>query len=127
MIDFSKLKRLWDAHVVDFWLAIAALAGVVLINILPGIVIGVGLSLVLFIHRLDHPHTATLRRDADGSEYADLAETPVRRPVPGLVVFRFDAPLIFANADAFVDGIEDVINRVREPAHNGRPRPRIDI
>ena len=115
MIDFSKLKRLWDARVVDFWLAVAALAGVVLINILPGIVIGVGLSLVLFIHRLDHPHTATLGRNADGSEYADLAEHPDFAAVPGLIMFRFDAPLIFANADEFADGIEDIVAAAAAP------------
>ena len=115
MIDFSKLKRLWDARVVDFWLAVAALAGVVLINILPGIVIGVGLSLVLFIHRLDHPHTAVLGRNADGSEYADLAEHPEFAAVPGLIMFRFDAPLIFANADEFADGLEDVVSAAADP------------
>ncbi len=115
MINFSKLKRLWDARVVDFWLAIAALAGVVLINILPGIVIGVGLSLVLFIHRLDHPHTATLGRNADGSAYADLAEHPEFASVPGLIVFRFDAPLIFANAEEFADGLEGVVTACVPP------------
>ena len=89
--------------------------GVVLINILPGIVIGVGLSLLLFIHRLDHPHTALLGRNADGSEYADLAEHPEFTAVPGLILFRFDAPLIFANADEFVDDLEDVVSAAEEP------------
>ena len=69
----------------------------------------------MFIHRLDHPHTATLGRNADGSEYADLAEHPEFAAVPGLIVFRFDAPLIFANADEFVDGIEDVVNASEHP------------
>ncbi len=89
--------------------------GVVLINILPGIVIGVGLSLVLFIHRLDHPHTALLGRNVDGSEYADLAEHPEFAAVPGLIMFRFDAPLIFANAEEFADDVEDVVTASEHP------------
>jgi high affinity sulfate transporter 1 len=111
MIDVGKLRRLWDAHVVDFWLAAAALAGVLVFDILPGIVIGVALSLILFIHRLDHPHVAKLGRNRQDNSFGDLAEHPDAAPVPGLLVLRIDAPLIFANADAFGDTIEDELDR----------------
>jgi len=113
MIDVGKFRRLWDAHVVDFWLAVAALAGVLVFDILPGIVIGVALSLILFIHRLDHPHVARLGRDRQGAAFGDLAEHADVVPVPGVLILRIDAPLIFANADAFGDTIEDELDRAR--------------
>ena len=114
MIDFRKLQRLWDARVVDFWLAAGALAGVLVLGILPGILVGVALSLALFIHRLDHPHTARLGRSTERTEFGDLDEHPRFAEVPGVLVLRFDAPLIFANADAFGDAIEDALTPVHE-------------
>jgi len=113
MIDFRKLRRLRDAHVVDFWLAVGALAGVLVLGILPGIVVGVVLSLVLFIHRLDHPHVAQLGRNKERTQFGDLDEHPELSAVPGILVVRFDAPLIFANADAFTDAIEDAVDRAQ--------------
>jgi MFS superfamily sulfate permease-like transporter len=114
MIDVRKLRRLWDAHVVDFWLAVGALAGVVVLGILQGILVGVVLSLVLFIHRLDHPHVARLGRSREREEFGDLDEHPQFVDVPGLLVLRFDAPLIFANADAFTDAIENAVDGALE-------------
>jgi MFS superfamily sulfate permease-like transporter len=114
MIDFRKLRRLRDAHVVDFWLALGALAGVLVLGILPGILVGVVLSLVLFIHRLDHPHVAQLGRNQERTQFGDLDEHPDLSAMPGILVLRFDAPLIFANADAFADAIEDAVDRALE-------------
>ena len=110
MIDFRKLTRLWRAHVADFWLALGALLGVILIGILAGIVVGVVLSLALLIHRLEHPHVAMLGMSADGSRFEDLAEHPEAAPVPAVVVYRLDAPLIFANADVVADDIIGVVD-----------------
>ena len=115
MIDFRKLTRLWRAHVADFWLALGALLGVILIGILAGIVIGVVLSLVLLIHRLDHPHTAILGQSGDGRRFEDIAEHPDASPVPSVLVYRIDAPLIFANADVVGDDIVARIRRADSP------------
>jgi SulP family sulfate permease len=114
MIDFRKLRRLWDARVVDFWLAAGALVGVLVLGILPGILVGVVLSLALFIHRLDHPHVARLGRSSEHTEFGDLEEHPGFAEVPGVLVLRFDAPLIFANADAFSDLVADAIEHAQE-------------
>jgi MFS superfamily sulfate permease-like transporter len=114
MIDVRKLRRLWDAHVVDFWLAVGALAGVVVLGILQGILVGVVLSLVLFIHRLDHPHVARLGRSREREEFGDLDEHPQFTDIPGVLMLRFDAPLIFANADAFTDAIENAVDGAQE-------------
>jgi high affinity sulfate transporter 1 len=102
MIDANELTRLRRARLPDFWLALAALAGVVLIGILAGVVVGVVLSLVMLLHRLDHPYVASLGRSPD-DRFSDLAHDPHAAPVPGVVILRLEAPLIFANADEVVD------------------------
>ncbi len=115
MIDWSKLTRLYRAHTPDFWLALGALLGVIVLDILPGIVIGVVLSLVLLLHRVDHPHTAALGRSPDGTQFADLEQNPDFAPVPGTLIFRLDAPLIFANTDVVIDDIETRLRSIQPP------------
>ncbi len=110
MIDFRKLTALRAAKTPDFWAAAGALAGVVALGILPGLAVGIGLSLVLFVHRLDHPHVAVLGRLPDGT-FADTTLNPNARTVDGVLIYRLDAPLIFANADVVV---EDLQTRARD-------------
>jgi sulfate permease, SulP family len=115
MIDVSKLTRLYRAHIPDFWLAVGALGGVIVFDILPGIVIGVVLSLALLLHRVDHPHAALLGRSPDGTRYADLAQNPDFAPVPHVLIYRLDAPLIFANADVVIDDIQSRVRAAESP------------
>jgi SulP family sulfate permease len=105
MIDFRTLIRLRNAQVADFWLALGALLGVILIGILAGIVIGVVLSLVFLVHRLDNPHATALGLDPDRDRYVDLDANPDSVTVPGVLVYRLDAPLIFSNAEAVSDDV----------------------
>ncbi len=116
MIDLGKVTRYWRAQSLEFWAALGALLGVVLIDILPGVAIGVALSFVLLIHVIDHPHIAVLGRSSDGSRFADLEDDPDAKPIPGVLIHRFEAELIFANADLFQD---DVLARVNAT----EPRP----
>jgi high affinity sulfate transporter 1 len=109
MIDVSKLSRLWRTHRDEFALAAGALLGVILIGILAGVVIGVALSFALLIHRLDHPHIALLGRNRPGTAYVDVAQNEDAVEVPGVLIHRFEAPLVFANAEVFTD---DVLARV---------------
>lgn len=107
MIGIAPLVRLWRNHRGEFVLAAGSLLGVVLVGILVGVVVGVVLSFALLIRRIDHPHVALLGRD--GAEYRDLRRHPGAQAVPGALIYRFDAPLVFANAEAFAD---DVMARV---------------
>jgi high affinity sulfate transporter 1 len=104
MIDFSSLRRLWAAKNMDFWLALAALIGVVVLGILPGLAVGVGLSLALFVHRLDRPRVARLGARPDGT-FADMTSHPDAAERGDTVILRLEAPLIFANADVAADSI----------------------
>jgi SulP family sulfate permease len=116
MIDFGRVTQYWRARSLEFWAALGALLGVVLIEILPGVAIGVALSFILLIHVIDHPHIAALGRSSDGSRFVDLEDDPGATPIPGVLIQRFEAELIFANADLFQD---DVLARV----HAADPRP----
>jgi SulP family sulfate permease len=116
MINLGRVTQYRRAQSLEFWAALGALLGVVLIDILPGVAIGVALSFILLIHTIDHPHIASLGRGSDGARFSDLDDDLGATPVPGVLIHRFEAALIFANADLFQD---DVLARIRadEPPH----------
>jgi MFS superfamily sulfate permease-like transporter len=111
MVRIGKLTSLRRGRTPEFFAAAAAMLGVLLIGILPGVVIGVALSFALLIHTLDHPHVARIGRSPDGDEYADREIHPEFEPLGRVLVERFESPLIFANADLFVT---EMSGRVRE-------------
>jgi SulP family sulfate permease len=110
MIEPGRVTQYWRARSIEFWASLGALLGVLVINILPGVAIGVALSFILLIHTIDHPHIATLGRSRDGSRYSDLEDDTEATPIPLVHIHRFEAELIFANADIFQD---DLLARVR--------------
>ena len=110
MIDPGRVTQYWHAQSLEFWASLGALLGVLAINILPGVAIGVALSFILLIHTIDHPHIATLGRSRDGSRYSDVEDDAEATPIPQVHIHRFEAELIFANADIFED---DLLARVR--------------
>jgi sulfate permease, SulP family len=110
MIDPGRVTQYRRARSLEFWAALGALLGVLVINILPGVAIGVALSFILLIHTIDHPHIATLGRSRDGSRYSDVEDDTEATPIPGVHIHRFEAELIFANADIFQD---DLLARIR--------------
>lgn len=111
LIRFKEMGRLLKARREDFVLAVSAFLGVLLFGLLEGILIGVILSLVLFIERTSKPHWAILGVDESGTRYGELKEHPDYHPIdPELIVFRFDAPLIFSNADEFCDQIMNLVD-----------------
>jgi MFS superfamily sulfate permease-like transporter len=87
----------------------------VLIGVIEGVFFAVALSLLAFIRRAWWPHDAVLGR-ADGVKgYHDLTYYPDARQVPGLLLYRFDAPLFFANADVFRDRLRERIADAEQP------------
>ena len=109
MIDFSKIASLYRVHVAELWVALAALLGVIIIGVLPGILIGVILSFALLISHLDHPHAGILGHNPEGTLYGDIEGHPDFVTVPGALIYRFEAPLLFTNADIFT---ADVASRL---------------
>jgi MFS superfamily sulfate permease-like transporter len=109
MVDLSALSWMWRARPGDLVLSLIASGGVVVLGVFEGIALAVGLSLAAFIGRSWRPYDAVLGRIDGVRGYHDLRRHPGGRRVPGLVVFRFDAPLYFANAEHFRRRVEDVL------------------
>jgi len=121
LIVLKPFVRLRRASRADYALALGALFGVLIFGVMVGILIGVTLSLAGLILRTSRPHSAVLGVDDSGTRHGDLAERPECRPYsPYLIIYRFDAPLIFSNVDEFVDDI----GRLVEDAD---PKPRTVI
>ncbi len=120
LIDFSGFVTLWNARRIDFGLAVAAFLGVILIDILQGIIIGIVLSLLALIYRSSFPQGAELGRvkDDDGNyAFVDLDAHPDAETRPGMVVYRQTGSLIFSNAAAFSKQARELLwNRTDPPA-----------
>jgi high affinity sulfate transporter 1 len=101
LIDLAAVRRLYQVRRSEFVLWLAAFVGVALLGVLVGIMAAIALSLGDFIRRAWRPHDAVLGREDELKGYHDLSRHPDGRQVPGLLLYRFDAPLFFANAGVF--------------------------
>jgi high affinity sulfate transporter 1 len=116
LADIPGTARLWRQRRVEFMLSIAAFLGVALLGVLPGIAIAVGLSILNVFRRAWWPYQTVLGR-VDGLEgYHDGRSYPAASHLPGLVIYRFDAPLIFANAKTFRDEVMRLAQASPPPA-----------
>jgi high affinity sulfate transporter 1 len=94
----------------DFIAAIAAMLGVLVFDTLPGLFIGIAVSLLLLLYRASRPNVAILGRvPGVPGQYTDVARHPENEPVPGIVVLRPESGLFFANADAVRDHIRGAV------------------
>jgi high affinity sulfate transporter 1 len=105
LADVPATARLWRQRRVDFALSIAAFVGVALLGVLPGIGIAVGLSILDVFRRAWQPYETVLGLVDGLAGYHDVHSYPAARRLPGLVLYRFDGPLFFANAKTFRDEI----------------------
>ena len=101
LADIAGTRRLWRQRRMEFTLSIIALLGVALLGVLPGILVAVGLSILNVFRRAWWPHHVELGRVEGIAGLHDTERYPEAEVLPGLVVYRFDAPLIFANARVF--------------------------
>jgi high affinity sulfate transporter 1 len=110
LADLPAMRRLWHQRRTEFWLAMAALLGVALLGVLPGILLAITLSILNVFRRVWWPHRAELGRVEGLAGLHDTEMYPHAELLPGLVVFRFDAPLIFANSRMFGDTVRAMVN-----------------
>jgi high affinity sulfate transporter 1 len=109
LIEAAGVRKLYRVHRTEFALSIACFLGVALLGVIEGIFIAVALSLLNFIRRAWRPHHAVLGRADDVKGYHDVTRYPDAKRVPGLVLFRWDAPLFFANAEEFADEVREAV------------------
>jgi high affinity sulfate transporter 1 len=105
LADIPGTARLWRQRKAEFLLSITAFLGVALLGVLPGIAIAVGLSILNVFRRAWWPYDTELGRVPGLAGYHDVRTYPDAQHLPGLVIYRFDGPLFFANATTFRDEI----------------------
>jgi SulP family sulfate permease len=111
LIDIAAFRFLRQVRPAEFWLAIITAFGVLCVGVLAGILVAVVLSLIMLLYRMARPHDALLD-DVDaagGTVYRGVTDKETVTTEPGLIVYRFDAPLVFANAAFFTERLEALI------------------
>ena len=116
LADIPATVRLWRQRRVELLLSLAAFLGVALLGVLQGIAVAVALSILNVFGRAWRPYQTTLGRVPGMPGHHDRSLHPEAEELPGLVIFRFDAPLFFANARTFRDEVR------RLAAAEPRPR-----
>jgi high affinity sulfate transporter 1 len=107
LLDFPALLRMWRVSRLDFYAAAIALAAVLLLGILQGILLAALASIALLLMQASRPHVAFLGRIPGTSSYSDLARHSDNEPLTEAIVFRPEASLIYVNADYVKDAVLD--------------------
>ncbi|HEY5388443.1 MAG TPA: DUF47 family protein, partial [Thermoleophilia bacterium] len=115
LIDLKALRWFASVRAGDVVPALAALVGVLVLGVLPGLGIAVGLSLAILIYRASRPHAAVLGRVPNEHTYSDMARHPENETIPGLLIFRLDGHLFFANAGFAVDRLNRFLSVIQPP------------
>jgi sulfate permease, SulP family len=116
MIDVAELRRLYRVTRFDFWVALAAIVGVLSVGVLAGVVVGVLLSLGWLVYVATRPPMPLLGRQAGTQVFRDLDENPADETFPGIAVLRMDGGLFFATAEA----LEERVRELAEGDHERR-------
>src|SRR5262249_30286748 len=102
---------LWRLHPFSAWVALFTSVGVIVFGVLPGILVGIVLSLLKVLGQIVRPHDALLGKAPGSEDLHDLGDDDSRHTIPGLVVYRFYGPLLFVNVRFFIERLEFFITR----------------
>lgn len=109
LIEITDLRRIYRIQRWEFWLSIACTVGVAVLGAIEGIVLAIVIAVIEFLWDGWRPYSAVLGRAEGVRGYHDIKRYPDARLIPGLVLFRWDAPLFFANAELFNDRALDAV------------------
>jgi len=109
LFEFADLGRIYRIQRWEFWLSIVCTVGVAVLGAIPGIGMAIVIAVVEFLWDGWRPYSAVLGRAEGIKGYHDITRYPDARRIPGLVLFRWDAPLFFANAELFRDHLLDAV------------------
>lgn len=115
LIEITDLRRIYRIQRWEFWLSIICFAGVVVFGAIQGIGIAVAIAVTEFLWDGWRPHSAVLGRVRGVRGYHDITRYPQAERIPGLVLFRWDAPLFFANAELFRDRVTAAVASAPTP------------
>lgn len=109
IVDVDGFRSLWRVSRTEFALAAVTALGVMVFDVLIGVLVAVGLSVVVALSRMARPADAVLGGDADLDGWVPVTQHPQARTLPGLLVYRFDAPLFFINIERFRERLSEVL------------------
>jgi MFS superfamily sulfate permease-like transporter len=109
LFEVADLRRIYRIQRWEFWLSMVCFAGVAVLGAIPGIALAIAIAVIEFLWDGWRPHFAVLGRVDGVRGYHDSSRYPQARRIPGLVLFRWDAPLFFANAELFQNCVVDAV------------------
>jgi MFS superfamily sulfate permease-like transporter len=115
LVEVSDLRRIYRIQRWEFWLSMVCFAGVAVFGAIPGIALAIVIAVIEFLWDGWRPHSAVLGRVDRVYGYHDITRYPEARQIPGLVLFRWDAPLFFANAELFHDRVLNAVAEAPSP------------
>jgi high affinity sulfate transporter 1 len=115
LFDIRTLRRIWAISRAEFVLSAVATLGVATIGVLPGIALAIALSVALLLVRASSPYDAILGQVPGVDGFADISEYAGAQTIPGVLIYRFDAALLFFNADYFKQRVRQAVARSGEP------------
>lgn len=119
LFKVKAMKYLYRLSRVEFWLAMAALLGVLTFGTLAGVFIGVTLSLLWLIWRTSHPPIQVLGRMPEATSFHSVEQHSEATTIPGIVILRFDGPLYFATASSLRERVRKVTRDAEPPVQAG--------
>jgi MFS superfamily sulfate permease-like transporter len=115
LIEITDLVRFFRIQRWEFWLSIVCFVGVAVLGAIPGIGLAIAIAILEFLWDGWRPHSAVLGRPQGVDGYHDITRYPGARQIPGLVLFRWDAPLFFANAELFKERALEAVAQAPTP------------
>lgn len=115
LFEVTDLKRIYRIQQWEFWLSIVCFVGVAVLGVIPGIGLALVIAIGEFLWDGWRPHSTVLGRAHGVKGYHDITRYPDARLIPGLVLFRWDAPLFFANAEFFKARALDAVAKSPTP------------
>ena len=109
LFEITDLRRIFRIQRWEFWLSIVCTVAVAVLGAIPGIGLAIVIAVIEFLWDGWRPYSAVLGRKEGVEGYHDIERHPDARLIPGLVLFRWDAPLFFANAELFQDRVLDAV------------------
>jgi sulfate permease, SulP family len=109
LINLREMRHLWRVSRFEFGVAMVAFAGVLLLGILKGVLLAAIATILMLLRRVAHPHVAFLGRIPNTGRFSDLARHPDNERIPGVLIFRVEASLLYFNVDNVRQAVLDRI------------------
>ena len=131
IFEFADLRRIYRVQRWEFWLSIVCFAGVAVFGAIPGIGLAIVIAVIEFLWNAWRPYSTILGRIEEMRGFGDVRRFPTARQIPGLLLFRWDGPLFFANAELFQERLLEAVasspTRIRRVIVTAEPASSIDV